>query len=187
LKNVESSGIRELELDTAEGMEEAYASLPLFLMRKSPELKRLKWTTDDESEHKKEPMAILATADATELLPECLQRLESLELPEIDFDDAGFRQVVQSIGSLTGLDLSATNFDGSHWKIFQEDMARHLETLTQVNVQECSNLKGETVQEILCSLPNLEIFKADYIKDVNFLEDNRPWVCRRMRELTQLS
>ncbi|GJJ73526.1 hypothetical protein EMPS_05884 [Entomortierella parvispora] len=184
LSNIGPTKIQELDLDTGEVMEEAYANLPLFLVRKSPELTRLKWTIKDESGHKNVPMAILAKASASELPPERLQRLERLELPKAKFDDADFRKVIQSIRSLAGLDLSATNFNGSHWKLFQDDVAHHLESLTQVDVQQCTELTGETVQNILCSLPNLQIFKADYIKDVNFLEDDRPWVCRRMKELT---
>ncbi|KAG0053252.1 hypothetical protein BGZ83_001422 [Gryganskiella cystojenkinii] len=178
LMNLGPTGLQKLDIETAEVPDEDYPDLPLFLIRKSPQLKKIQWADKSKREA---PMAALARLVQAE---HCPQGIESIGFPNRKFEERDFRTLLQVILVLKALDLSGTNFSSAHWTVLKQEWPHHLGTITEINIEGCAKVAGAVVQDMLCLLPNLEVFKATYVKDCNLEEDTRPWVCLKMRELT---
>ncbi|KAG0049021.1 hypothetical protein BGZ83_006138 [Gryganskiella cystojenkinii] len=57
-------------------------------------------------------------------------------------------------------------------------------SLTILDLKDAVRLPGSVVQEMLCTLPNLKVFGAAQITDMDVVNDPRPWVCLRLRKLS---
>ena len=56
--------------------------------------------------------------------------------------------------------------------------------LKELNLCYCALVNGVIVLEILCSeMPSLEVFRADYVSDLDMIQDPRPWSCVGLKEL----
>ncbi|GJJ74748.1 hypothetical protein EMPS_07106 [Entomortierella parvispora] len=138
----------------------------LFLVMKSPNLKRLYWPGS-------RTIARLAKAFENDPQGSFCQKLESLSIPNLeDLDPADFQRVMKSLPSLTDLYLPK--------------VCPHLATLKlrKLRIDECKEDSTTMVQDILCSMPTLEVLTADCVSESAIQEDPRPWICRGLRELT---
>ncbi|KAG0046021.1 hypothetical protein BGZ83_008784 [Gryganskiella cystojenkinii] len=116
------------------------------------------------------------------------QKLTSLLSPHSPLLVEDFVTVISSsLGrGLAELDLSGTKFNLDCWKALQGE-ERHLNALRVLRLENCHQLPGLAVHEILCSMPSLEVLMAHRISDRDILENDdgpdRPWVCARLRVL----
>jgi len=69
------------------------------------------------------------------------------------------------------------------WKVLQLEVPRYMSTLKELDLSFCRQVNGRIVQEVLCSVPTLEVFHADYITGTD-LDNSRPWVCVGLQHLT---
>ncbi|KAG0045516.1 hypothetical protein BGZ83_009292 [Gryganskiella cystojenkinii] len=195
----------------------------MFLLLMFPGLKRLTWqlavgyypidnhnrnrnhhdAEDDEVNIRnhyecKTPMSILAFMTVAETRDRlCLRHLESLTVPNRYFDSLDFKIVIEFMLHLRELDLRGTNFDESSW-ITLKATDRYQYQLRVLNIHNCSQVTGAVIQDMLSSMPNLEVLEADYITDSDILQDRlqpqlqshqppslqpRPWVCLGLKTL----
>ncbi|KAG0047388.1 hypothetical protein BGZ83_007554 [Gryganskiella cystojenkinii] len=103
------------------------------------------------------------------------QKLESLSLWSRDIYEAeDFGVMAESMPRLKELYLSTDlGFSIEHWKALAPMYSR----LVRLHIWSIHDVGGAVVQDILCTLENLEDFSAKQIMDNDILDDGRPWVC----------
>ncbi|KAH7046358.1 hypothetical protein BKA57DRAFT_74790 [Linnemannia elongata] len=116
------------------------------------------------------------------------QQLESLGLGLSEFRIQDLDIILNSFqSSLKELSLDATTFDEDSWTLIKDHYHGYLSTVTVLNLEDCSLLNGSQVQDILCSITSLKVFKADYIMETDLEHDHdrgRSWVCLGLKELS---
>ncbi|KAG0051457.1 hypothetical protein BGZ83_003742 [Gryganskiella cystojenkinii] len=190
-----TTNIQELEFETTV-YEETVIQTILLLLLNSPELTRLTWSDlDEDDELDYEYNYEKATADLrTHVMPlarlaslirsgQFRAQLESIELPLHRFSNRDLRVILQSMTRLTSINLTFTSFDLGSWTILKQEFPRYLSTVTTLKLRGSRDVTGSMVHDILCCMTALEVFSADYVKAANLLQDKRPWVCTRMRDL----
>ncbi|KAG0036089.1 hypothetical protein BGZ83_003895, partial [Gryganskiella cystojenkinii] len=90
--------------------------------------------------------------------------------------------VIEAMPRLTELDLTAGELDSAAWEVLKAQPGL-LMRLKVLKLKECSVLDGRSIQDMLCSLPKLEVFAAESIKDIDILADDRAWVCSGLKDL----
>ena len=176
LSETSASSLRNLEL-MARGATLASQQGQMLLVMKSPGLKRLSWSILNSKG------AITRLAEAFEKSSHGLfcQQLESLSFPNHgDVVLADFKRVVDSLPALTDLELAG-------YDKISRDIPSYLTTLSRLrrlNIDGCGWAPPSVVQDILCSMPNLEVFVADTLSDKAIEKDPRTWVCTCLKELS---
>ncbi|GJJ68400.1 hypothetical protein EMPS_00746 [Entomortierella parvispora] len=163
-------------------------SAHIWILEQLPELIRLCWCMSMMSplQHRllstrsKSPMCALADIIQS---GESLQRLEDLELAHIRFRNEDFMALMRAIPQLTRLCLPSSNFNLGSWKGLQAVAPSHLLTLRELDLYGCKDLSGAAIQSMLTTIPNLESFSANEVTDAEILEDDRPWVCLKLKVL----
>ncbi|KAG0046362.1 hypothetical protein BGZ83_008462 [Gryganskiella cystojenkinii] len=164
----------------------AILQLQAFFVSMSPELAQLSWSVHDRSTHLSPPMEMLTINTLSKhLLDRLADSLDLIELPASDFQNENLRILLRALKKLSRLHLQATPFDSESWTILKEEIPRYRTTLRSLNVRACDRVTGAMIQDILCSMPALEVFAADFLQDLDLSADaQRPWVCQRLRRLT---
>ncbi|KAG0046293.1 hypothetical protein BGZ83_008519 [Gryganskiella cystojenkinii] len=178
--------LREVTFETG-SKNEALFRVQAWIIYNSPRLTRLRWSFRAQREGQ-EPLYRLQRSIRSTSRREAFRNLESLSFPRTLVDSRDFAYVVKNITKpLKELDLSETRFGREDWKNLRAE-PRHLESLTVLNFQGCSQMYGTIVHDMMCLLPNLEVLKAPAISDKEIQSDpeDRPWACLRLKEL-QLS
>ncbi|KAG0055690.1 hypothetical protein BGZ83_007697 [Gryganskiella cystojenkinii] len=214
-----TTAIQDLSIDMSVVRPKFY-EVPLRMILSSPKLTRLSWTSsqgDNPYSTTLAPMAYLAQAvrlrgssngsssdgdsgDGDSLSvrnPVFSSRLAFLCMRWINFATEDFETLIGASPSLTGLELSLTNFDDQCLQILMnQDHGRYQSTLTELNLEGCREVTGKLIQEILCSFSGLRIFKADNLCrcDLVLLDEQgygheqgealRPWICLGLKELS---
>ncbi|KAG0042104.1 hypothetical protein BGZ83_000888 [Gryganskiella cystojenkinii] len=88
-------------------------------------------------------------------------------------------ELVLAIKRLEVLSLQFRAFEDACWQSVMQQRPDHLLTLREVSLR----IEGPMVQQLLCSMPNLEKFGAKRLSGLEMLADSRPWVCPRLKEL----
>ncbi|KAG0042495.1 hypothetical protein BGZ83_000395 [Gryganskiella cystojenkinii] len=173
--------------------------LQLLFILNSPDLVRLEWATrceqcDPETYEDVEvvedgPMAQVARAIKSGKFHQGQQQqLKSLGLGLGNFRIQDLEIILNSFqSSLKELSLNSTNFGEDCWTLIKDHYPRYMSTITSLDLNDCPLLKGSQVQDILCSITSLKVFKADYIKCSNLERDHergRFWVCLGLKELS---
>ncbi|KAG0043068.1 hypothetical protein BGZ83_011879 [Gryganskiella cystojenkinii] len=180
--------------------------LQLLMILKSLNLTRLKWITwctiyntysevEEEEVVEEGPMAQLARVIQSgqfhqgrkQQQQQQQQRrpLESLCLGETSFRIKDLDIVLGALKcGLKELSLYKTNFDKDSWNVIKDRYPIYLSTITVLDLDGCSLLKGPQVHDILCSITSLEVFRADYLRGSNLERDRRSWVCLGLKELS---
>ncbi|KAG0045739.1 hypothetical protein BGZ83_009018 [Gryganskiella cystojenkinii] len=184
---------------TVYGTNREQIRLHLLFILNSPNLVRLKWATrcvecDPETHEDVEvveegPMAQVARAIKSGRFHQGRQqRLESLGLGQSVFRIQDLEILLNYFqSSLMEIALDFTNFDDDSWTLIKDHYPGYLSTITVLDLDCCPLLKGSQVQDILCSITSLKVFKADYIKGSNLEHDHdcgRFWVCLGLKELS---
>jgi len=89
---------------------------------------------------------------------------------------------MESLPASKDLDLKRSSAPGTIARLIPD----YLTTLRlrKLRIDECLWASPVVVQNILCSMPSLEVLIADCVLDIAIQEDPRPWVCTGLRELT---
>jgi len=176
LSQTSASSLLNLELQ-AEGPTLASLQGQMLLVMKSPRLKRLSWSIVNS----KGAVARLAEAFEESSHGLFCQQLESLSFPNHGiFVLREFKLVMESLPALTDLELAGCDRISS----FVPSFLTTLNRLQRLSIDRCGWATPRVVQDILCSMSNLEIFVADYLSDFAIEEDPRPWVCTGLKEMT---
>ncbi|KAG0053108.1 hypothetical protein BGZ83_001653 [Gryganskiella cystojenkinii] len=153
----------------------------LWILRQCPDLRRLTWQVHYQFDT---PMQRLA--EVMESGQAC-RRLEELSLSKIHgFRNQQLGRILDLIepGRLFKIDLSSTRFNRRSWEIFRNvHESAHCLSIRELSLDGCRQLLGKAVQEMLCSMPQLEIFRAESLRDTDIHEDPLPWVCLGLKEL----
>ncbi|KAG0046294.1 hypothetical protein BGZ83_008520 [Gryganskiella cystojenkinii] len=174
--------LRDLTLETYSADRTLY-KVQAWIIQQCVGLTRLRWSFHDFN-GPTGPLSIffdlIKEAGEKILLPD----LHDIAFAGTNLDSRHFTTFIQNRPRVSELDLSRTYFCHECWKSLQAT-PRHLESLTVLMLDDCPRLSGSVLHEMLCSLPNLDIFCADQItdEDIEADKDNRPWVCLRLRSL----
>ncbi|KAG0049911.1 hypothetical protein BGZ83_005257 [Gryganskiella cystojenkinii] len=178
--------IRDLNIensrDNAENIEQAH----FWVIKQCQDLIRLRWVFDwDDKDNGHGPMGLIAEAIQT---GHRWDQLEALALRNVSFWPEDLVLLLETTTHLKELGLVNSDFDLDSWEHIQAStLARtHFSALTVFDVSDCSYLPGSVIQAMLCSMPELRVFRANEIADTDILKDDRPWVCRQLRELILL-
>lgn len=149
----------------------------MLLVMKSPKLKKLSWPALDNG-------AITRIAKAFEKNRSrglFCQQLESLSIWNCGaFVLADFKRVMESLPALMDLKLAGHQDIPPEAPSYLTTISR----LRKLSIARGAWASPSVTQDILCSMPNLEVFVADALSDIAIREDPRPWVCTDLRELT---
>ncbi|KAG0042535.1 hypothetical protein BGZ83_000352 [Gryganskiella cystojenkinii] len=182
--------IQELELDCADE-DDVMLKIQFMLILKSPGLTRLHWRLLDEDGEMVPEFSACTGGYHMKKLAEAIRdedscpwkQLSSFTLSGMDFENHDFRTLIRALApTLKELNLNRTLFDESSWDTLQATTPLRT-TLRTLSLESCS-LDGLSMQGILCTMQGLEVFRGDYITDLDVLQDDRPWVCTGMREFS---
>ncbi|KAG0052634.1 hypothetical protein BGZ83_002350 [Gryganskiella cystojenkinii] len=180
LEQVKETSVQELSM-TVTTFQWYLVQAQWLLIVKSPHLARLHWMVNCNCTTEHPVVKLLA--DAARSYTMIGQRLFDLSLPRSTFRNQDFADLVRVLPVLTKLNLNRTNFDVETWKILKQETPELLTMLRSLKIRRCNDTSGAVVQDILCSMPNLEEFWGDYLSDSEILEDDRPWVCLSLKTL----
>ncbi|KAF9087955.1 hypothetical protein BGX27_002832 [Mortierella sp. AM989] len=182
LDSAPESKIQDLHMQSSHGGW-SITLAQLILVLKSPNLVRLNWISPplNRSMDQMPPVAVLNKAMSK---GQQYKSLAILNIPCSLFKGAELRDLVYGLPALTEIDLSRTNFDEECWRILKEEAPQSLRILKRLELISCAELPTRIIHDILCSIPSLEVFKGDYVREQDLLEDPRPWVCLEMKTLS---
>ncbi|GJJ74670.1 hypothetical protein EMPS_07028 [Entomortierella parvispora] len=164
--------LQNLEL-RARSPSTSYINAQLVLVIKNPDLKRLTWSGG---------RTIARLAEAFEIFERrhyglFCQQLESLTLQDHGrVDVIAFKRVIESLPALVDLDIRG--YLGSVTTSILTGLR-----LRTLRIDQCPWATSTVVQDLLCSMPSLQVFSASVISDAAIHEDPRPWVCTGLKEL----
>jgi len=176
-----SNGPNRIEnLNLSFNQPEAISGFSTWIVKQSPDIVRLNWFYVEEDA--KSPMERLANIFEDD--PTFGKKLEDITLSQVNYRNASFRFLMESLVQLHRLNLRATNFDQESWAILRTTKPAHLKTLTALDLSYCTELPAKAIHQMLCEMPSLRTFAARAVEDKEILEDPRPWVCLNMVMLT---
>ncbi|KAG0045426.1 hypothetical protein BGZ83_009353 [Gryganskiella cystojenkinii] len=180
LENANETRLLDITIRTGHSNEIMDQTLKL-LIQKSPDLNRLYWVMGPFRVFRQQPqMSLLADLARTGLY---CQLLETLIIHHAQFENHDLLIVLEFCAALRNLDLEQTSFGIESWQMLQQGLPQSLAMLKTLSIRNCNNVTGALVYSILCSLPSLEVFRGNYIRDTDFLQTNRSWVCAGLKEL----
>ncbi|KAG0043303.1 hypothetical protein BGZ83_011550 [Gryganskiella cystojenkinii] len=179
-----------------------------WIIAQSPRLVRLHWHNGGQID--RAPMRDLAQMIQS---GRTCQQLGDLGLRDSRFDPEDWELLLRSLTRpLLKLDLQDSNFALESWKAVQRvvipvaaDTATRatiatsmapipsvpavtamtlVTSLRSLLLSGCKHLPGLAIQEMMCCMPNLEVFSATGLKDKDIRKHNRPWVCLKLRKLS---
>ncbi|KAG0045255.1 hypothetical protein BGZ83_009511, partial [Gryganskiella cystojenkinii] len=109
--------------------------------------------------------------------------IKDLSLSESHIYSQDLSLLIGTKPQLTALNLSSTDINLDSWRVLQAS-PQLLVRLQGLVVEDCSCLPGSAIQGMLCSMPNLKVFKGDILKYTDMEQDDSPWVCQRLQELS---
>ncbi|KAF9100716.1 hypothetical protein BGX27_000274 [Mortierella sp. AM989] len=141
----------------------------LELIRRCPNLEELTWYLGME------PQALKAFANETArgLWP----RLGMLRLG-YDISDDLLGPIIAGIQKITRLDMCDNGFG----QLSFQALAHHFPTLVELDLQNCPNLIGAMLCEVMCSCSHLKKLWIGSITAKDIIE-SRPWVCHSLTTL----
>lgn len=151
-----------------------------WLLKHCPSLSRLEWSLGDRVSLREDALRVLAKEIRE--FGNIWKQLEAFNFPGWLISLGDLVLLLESLPRLTELCLPKTNFDPPCWVALQS-FPHHLETLRVLDIGDCKGFPGSSVQQILCTLVNIITFKAPPVNDSDILNDNRPWVCMKLKTL----
>lgn len=168
--------IKELTLSqTYDGKEEH----PLELLKWCPELKSLQWFPMQEYDGAR---AGIQLAEYSQHCPR-LVSIKFTQHSKVDDELLPFlelRSRNNNFDPLKELTVNQRWIGAASWTLLREQYSSTLQTLELANA---IDIKGSTIQDMLCSLPNLMTFSGRLIQEGDLLNDPRPWACLGLSQL----
>ncbi|KAG0043078.1 hypothetical protein BGZ83_011877 [Gryganskiella cystojenkinii] len=183
-KNAQETRIQNLRFNNYGGVE-PMLRIQQSMILKSPQLVRLQWTFDCCHPRRR---TVLDLMIENLQVGQSFQQLESLKLSLVDVSRADLTALFESTPVLREFDLDKTKFDRASWGAFRDQILSlpRARTLTSLNFQLCKGVTGARIQDLLCTMDGLEVFKAGDIMYKNFTNDDRPWICLGLKTLCLL-
>ncbi|KAF9282071.1 hypothetical protein BGZ88_011214 [Linnemannia elongata] len=180
-----STSIQELTVRSGRDMDVIKAHC--WTIQQCPHLVRLSWSTswfpDDE------PL-LDADSGPMHLMAEEIRRngvkwvhIKHLELSGSNMYSRDLGSLIRTMPQLTTLNLSETDINLDGWRVLRA-CPQLLLRLRELDLENCHCLPGSAVQDMLCTMPNLEVFKAVSLSYTDAEQDDRPWLCHALKELS---
>ncbi|KAK3832354.1 MAG: hypothetical protein J3R72DRAFT_454203 [Linnemannia gamsii] len=142
-----------------------------WILENAPRLEHLSWRGGYNFEF---PAASITTA----LESGSLSRLECLELRGSHLSDQEIAQILSRMNRLVKLVAPRTELGPAAMK----QLFQHFETVRELDISGCENVRSWMIQMFLCKFISLEVFVADMLSLQDITTD--PWVCSRLRKLS---
>ncbi|KAG0280730.1 hypothetical protein BGZ95_009009 [Linnemannia exigua] len=142
-----------------------------WILENAPRLEHLSWRGGYAFEF---PTTSITTA----LESGNLSRLESLELRGSHLSDQEIAQILSRMSRLVKLVAPRTELGPAAMK----QLFQHFETVRELDISGCENVRSWMIQMFLCKFVSLEVFVADMLSLQDITTD--PWVCSRLRKLS---
>ncbi|KAG0320133.1 hypothetical protein BGZ97_000635, partial [Linnemannia gamsii] len=107
-----------------------------------------------------------------------LSRLESLELRGSHLEDSEIAQILSRMNRLVKLVAPRTKLG----PLAMKQLFQHYETVRELDISGCENVRSWMIQMFLCKFASLEVFMADMLSLQDITTD--PWVCSKLRKLS---
>lgn len=107
-----------------------------------------------------------------------LSRLESLELRGSHLTDSEIAQILSNMNRLVKLVAPRTELG----PLAMKQLFQHYETVRELDISGCENVRSWMIQMFLCKFAALEVFVADMLSLQDITTD--PWVCLKLRKLS---
>jgi hypothetical protein len=168
--------IKELTLSQTYASKEVHS---LELLKWCPELKSLGWFPVWGYDGAKIGMQL------AEYSQHCPKLVNVMVSPDSKVDDAlfpflEFRSRNNNFDPLKELTFNQKWIGEPSWTLLREQYSSTLQTL---KLDHAFDIKGSTIQDMLCSLPNLMTFSGRLIQESDILNDPRPWACLGISQL----
>ncbi|KAF9541504.1 hypothetical protein EC957_003002 [Mortierella hygrophila] len=107
-----------------------------------------------------------------------LSRLESLELRGSHLKDPEIAQILSRMNRLVKIVAPRTELG----PLAMKQLFQHYETVRELDISGCENVRSWMIQMFLCKFAALEVFMADMLSLQDITTD--PWVCLKLRKLS---
>ncbi|KAG9066829.1 hypothetical protein KI688_012741 [Linnemannia hyalina] len=107
-----------------------------------------------------------------------LSRLESLEVRGSHLKDSEIAQILSRMNRLVKLVAPRTELG----PLAMKQLFQHYETVRELNISGCENVRSWMIQMFLCKFVALEVFMADMLSLQDITTD--PWACLKLRKLS---
>lgn len=126
------------------------------------------------------------------------QSLSFIALAHMHFYNEDFKDLLRVMRTpLIKLHLEQTNFEKESLRILKENAmmmmscCSHVTVLRVLNLKGCEGeddyaLDGVAIQDMLCTMPALQEFRAGVLRDTDILRDPREWVCLGMKVILEI-
>ncbi|KAF9141469.1 hypothetical protein BGX30_004767 [Mortierella sp. GBA39] len=142
-----------------------------WILERAPRLEYLSWRGGYDFEF---PTESFTSALESGQLP----RLESLELRGSHLKDPEIAQILSRMNRLVKLVAPRTELG----PLAMKQLFQHYETVRELDISGCENVRSWMIQMFLCKFVALEVFMADMLSLQDITTD--PWVCLKLRKLS---
>ncbi|KAF9130940.1 hypothetical protein BGW39_002469 [Mortierella sp. 14UC] len=142
-----------------------------WILENAPRLEHLSWRGGDDFEFPTE--SITSALESGKL-----SHLESLELRGSHLSDNEIAQILSRMNRLVKLVAPRTELGPAAMK----QLFQHFETVRELDISGCENVRSWMIQMFLCKFVSLEVFMANMLSLQDITTD--PWVCSRLRKLS---
>lgn len=179
LAKIQDLAILRDNFNPDERQRDAQTQVQGWIIQQSRSLVKCDWSTweFDQDKGVVKQLAERLLSSGQDLWPQ----LESLRLAQ-EFRGTDFAVLMDGLTRLTELRMLQTNFDDFCWNAIERN-SRHLASLRTLVISKCPLVTGKILQAMMASLPNLELLEAEMLEDKDILDDDRPWICVRLKIL----
>ncbi|KAG0291497.1 hypothetical protein BGZ96_005136 [Linnemannia gamsii] len=147
-----------------------YDKLP-WILEHAPRLENLSWRGSNDFEFPTESLTSALESGK-------LSRLESLELRGSHLKDTEIAQILSHMNRLVKLVAPQTELG----PLAMKQLFQHYETVRELDISGCKNVRSWMIQMFLCKFASLEVFVADMLSLQDITTD--PWVCSKLKKLS---
>ncbi|KAG0059519.1 hypothetical protein BGZ89_000330, partial [Linnemannia elongata] len=142
-----------------------------WILEHAPRLEHLSWRGGSDFEFPTESFTSALESGQ-------LSRLESLELRGSHLKDPEIAQILSHMNRLVKLVAPRTELG----PLAMKQLFQHYETVRELDISGCENVRSWMIQMFLCKFAALEVFVADMLSLQDITTD--PWVCLKLRKLS---
>lgn len=142
-----------------------------WILEHAPRLEHLSWRGSNDFEFPTESLTSALESGK-------LSQLESLELRGSYLKDPEIAQILSRMNRLVKLVAPRTELG----PLAMKQLFQHYETVRELDISGCKNVRSWMIQMFLCKFASLEVFVADMLSLQDITTD--PWVCSKLRKLS---
>lgn len=174
---ISSASIQELTFSIRSGRDKDTIKTRFWTVQWCPHLVQLSWSTfccldDDFLDADSGPMRLMSEEIRSGGDKKWVY-IKNLHLSGWNIYSRDLSLLIRSMPQLTALNLSHTDINLDDWIILQRS-PRLLIRLRELVLEDCYRLPGSAIQDMLCMMPNLEVFKTPILSYTEVEQDDRP-------------